>query len=121
MQQTQDRPQRGEREAENAGRAQDGKLQRRGVGLSEAFRVVCAEILREADRKALREALDQTQDKPVQPFPVADGGQRVKPKHLSDDHRIYHRIELLKNISDHQRQREGKQNPKRRAGGHTFH
>ena len=60
-------------------------------------------MLRDQNRKPLRNSGRNAEYHPHDPFHRTKGSQSLNPGNLSDNDRIHHRIQLLKNIPQHQR------------------
>ncbi len=88
--------------------------------MAQLFILTGAECLRHQDAKALCDTLNDAEHQPVHPVRRADGGEGGHSERFSYYHGIYHRIELLKNISNHQRQRKGKDEESRFPFCHSF-
>ena len=82
--------------------------------------ISCAVELGKQNGKSLRDACHHPQEHPVQPVGGPQGRQRLHAHALPDHHRIYHNVELLKYISDHQWYREQKNQSARRTLCHIF-
>lgn len=110
---------RGERDADNRQqRARDeAEGQQRVDGLLYAVVILRAEIARDDDARAHRDAVDQTDHQEDQVTGGADGGQRLAAQKIADDQGIRRVIELLKQVAQKQREREGDQRLRDRAFG----
>ena len=70
--------------------------------------IIRAETLRHINGKSLCKSLYHTEHQPVQPVRSADRRQSMYAQRLTDNSRVHHSIKLLKYITEHQRDRKGK-------------
>ena len=99
-----DRQQRARDEAER---------QQRVDGLLHAVVVLRAEIARDDHARTHRNAVDQTDHQENQVAGGADRGQRLAAQKVADDQRIRRVVQLLKQVAQKQREREGDQRLRR--------
>ena len=109
----------GERHADDRQqRARDeAERQQRVDGLLHAVVVLRAEITRDDHACAHRNAVDQTDHQENQVAGGADRGQRLTAQKVADDQRIRCVVQLLKQVAQKQREREGDQRLRNRAFG----